>query len=211
MPDSSLDIAALLSELGFESAEDQRRARQVLTDARLTREGKQRIAAEKRARVEELLDSRFHVTCGAPDCTAFANGREPVRAETITKCRVCGGSANRRAIDAAREAFRHAGIKRVVIVGGSPALHDELRRTAPDEWELRLIDGSQRRTLADARADLRWADIVLVWGGTILDHKVSELYTHAKEASRGHIVKCARRSIAALLDEGVRHAARRKR
>jgi hypothetical protein len=90
-----------------------------------------------------------------------------------------------------------------VIVGGSPAVHDEIRREAPRDWELRLVEGTVRRTLDAARADLRWADLVLVWGSSELDQKVSTLYTRE---SNPKVVAIAKRGIAALLEAATKHA-----
>lgn len=55
-----------------------------------------------------------------------------------------------------------------------------------------MPDGQTGR---DAKADLAWADIVVVWDGTELDHKVSRLYTDARDR---RVVTCQRRGIAAL-------------
>ena len=73
-------------------------------------------------------------------------------------------------------ACRAAGLRRVVIVGGSPNYRQQLRELFGDALELRLVIGKERRTQAQARADLVWADAVLLWGGTILDHSLSQLY-----------------------------------
>lgn len=200
----ALDIAQLLEELGFDDADSARAAREALEAARLTNPRKHRIDAAKRPKIERVLEERFLVTCGAEDCARHLGERELVRTGDPSRCWSCHGSANRRAIDVAREAFRKAGIRKVVIVGGSPAVHDELRKAAPPDWDLRLVDGTGRRTLDLARADLRWADLVLVWGSSELDHKVSNLYVHQKEGS-GSVVSVSRRGIAALLEEAVRH------
>ncbi len=208
MPDGSLDIAALLTELGFDTAETQARAREALYEEKLTRPGKARIDSQKRARVEELLAARFLVTCGAAECTRLAGGREVVRAERSTRCAVCQGSANRRAMTEAAALFARHGIRRIVVVGGSPSVREDLLRLKPEGWELRLIDGTERRTLDLARADVRWADLILVWGSSELDHKVSEHYT--READRQRLVTATRRGVAALLEAAMLHLSRRK-
>jgi hypothetical protein len=203
MPESTLAIADLLRELGFDSPESQRRAREALVTDRLTTPTKVGIAGEKRDRVVQSLQSHFLVTCGAPACARGAAGREIVIAEDRARCWICGGSNNRSAVDQAAALFRRHGIRRIVVVGGSPSVHDELRQLAPPEWELRLIDGTTRRTADAAKGDLRWADLVLVWGSSELDHKVSLHYTAAGALAQ-RVVVVNRRGIAALIEGAMR-------
>jgi hypothetical protein len=70
-----------------------------------------------------------------------------------------------------------------------------------------LVDGVERRTKAEAQGDLAWADVVLVWGSSILARKVSTLYT--RDAGSTPVVVVPRRSIEALAGELVRHLAGR--
>ena len=74
-------------------------------------------------------------------------------------------------------ALRALDIDRLLIVGGSPSYHSQLQSLLSEAITLRLIDGKSRRNLKQARADLQWADLTVVWGGTILAHRVSELYS----------------------------------
>lgn len=203
---ADLDIAALLTELGFGADESRLAARRALEEAKLTTPRKQRIDAAKRERVEELLSSRFLVTCGDDACDAHAQGREVLPVASPDQCQVCAGSANRRALDAARGFARKAGIERIVVVGGAPSVHEALLRLKPDEWQLRIVPGTVRRTADQAKGDLRWADLVLVWGSTELDHKVSELYTVHRDP---RCVTINRRGLAALFDAVGEHARRR--
>jgi hypothetical protein len=205
--DTSLDIDELLEAEGFDSPAARAAARLVLEAERLTRPGKGRIDASKRERVLCLLAERCFVSCGAADCEQMGRGRLVVRSVRPESCAGCGGSVNRRAIQAAEQAFARAGIAKVVVVGGSPGLHTELRRIKSPDWALRLVDGTGRRTLEQARADGRWADLVLIWGATQLDHKVSNLYQ--AECPRERVVQTARRGLAALFDEALKHALRR--
>ena len=74
-------------------------------------------------------------------------------------------------------ACERAGHRRVLIVGGSPAYHKALReRQSRGGPGLRLVPGDARRTLSQARRDESGADLLIIWGGTILDHSTSEQY-----------------------------------
>jgi hypothetical protein len=85
------------------------------------------------------------------------------------------------------------GVQRLAVVGGSPPYHSRLRTLFGEALDLRLIDGTGRRTLKQARGDVEWADVVIVWGGTLLDHSLSQLY-------RGEgVLTIAHRGLAGML------------
>jgi hypothetical protein len=204
MADEAVPLADLLLGLGFETPTTQARAREALVAAHLTTPTKQAISAEKRPRVEAVLRERFVVTCSSPGCSPPPDGRERILVHDRHRCWICGGSDNRRTMETAARLFEAAGIARLVVVGGSPSVHEELRQLAPPSWQMRVIDGTARRTSESARGDLRWADLVLLWGSSELDHKVSELY------SGRTVVHVRRRGIAALLEEAIRFAENRR-
>ncbi len=204
-------INAWLAEAGYGLAESRAKARAALEEAKLTRPGKLRISNDKLPKAAAALASRFFLWCGAPACEADAraSGREVVRCEPRSRCERCGGSDNRRAEVALIEACRQQGLSKLVVVGGSPAVREELQATLGDALELRMIDGTERRTSDRARSDLEWADVVLVWGASELHHKVSWLYTQAPPPLRKKVVHVAKRGVAALLSAAVDHLTRR--
>lgn len=212
---SDYDIAELLTELGFLGTRAQTAARASLEAAGLTHSGKRRISAEKLDRVKEHLEASLARSCTDPACRAAVSrprfrgdrSREIVTVDDPRGCEFCGGSDNRRAARRLVALARRNGIRRLCIVGGSPAVRTELEELLGGELELRLIDGTERRTQDRARADVEWADLVMVWGGSELDHKVSRHYTD-QPASRRKLVQLARRGIAALLNAGIEHLER---
>lgn len=201
------EIDAALNELGYGLSDVRQRARSVLEEAGLTRAGKTRISEEKLPKIEALLHERFFLQCGRPECLGYAksSGREPLLAEPKTRCERCGGSANKRAETELVEAFRNKGLRKLVIVGGSPAVREELEAAFADQLELRMVDGTERRTSDRAKSDLEWGDVVLVWGASELHHKVSMLYTNAPPPLKKKVIHVAKRGIAALLAEAVAH------
>jgi hypothetical protein len=205
-----VDIDAWLSSEGFDLPAGRTLAREALETAGLTRAGKTRMSAVKEDRARSLLDAQLYRHCSTPACVAAAarSGRTPVLTAHRNACASCGGSDNRRAEEALVSACQRAGIRRVAIVGGSPSVREELRDALSARLELRLVDGTERRTLAQARLDLDWADLVLLWGGSELDHRVSTLYTGAPSALRRKLVHTSKRGIAALLESAVVHLSR---
>ena len=204
------EIGAFLTELGFGLPDVQGKARAALESAGLTRAGKQRMSDEKLPRAKEVLRSRFILHCDSRECAAFAaaSGRERALASHKSACERCGGSDNYRAETEFLEACARRGARKVVVVGGSPAVREELESKLGSALQLRLIDGTERRTADRARGDLEWADLVLVWGGSELHHKVSMLYTSSPPPLRKKVIHVARRGVAALLAAAVEHLAR---
>lgn len=197
-PPMDLVIDDVLAQLGFRDPASRAHARAALVEAGLTNAKKTRIAEVKLERVRALLVDRFAIVCARASCRASSpRDRIIVDAARPTDCAICGGSSNQREVGRAVEALAGGKIRRVVVVGGSPSTHEELRSLVGNRLELRLVSGTDRRTSRDASADLAWAELVVIWGGTELDHKVSKLYTDAKPTT---VVTCQRRGIAALAE-----------
>ena len=117
-------------------------------------------------------------------------------------CESCGGSANRAALVRATDACRRRGIGRVVVVGGAPGVHAALLSSWPPDLSPRIVSGTGRHTRQDAAAQLAWADVVLVWGATQLDHRVSD---HNTRAASSKVLVVQRRGIEALADALAEH------
>ncbi|MDP2272028.1 MAG: hypothetical protein Q8N23_07525 [Archangium sp.] len=174
----------------------------MLETAGLTRAGKSRMSQEKVERATVLLEEKVFLHCTNPDCLTFAkaSGKEPVSCEPRNTCQRCFGSDNARAVKDVLDACRKRGFSKLVIVGGSPTVRHELERLVPSALELRLVDGTKARPLDQARADLAWGDVVLLWGATELHHKVSNQYQDtATGPLKRKLVHVPRRGIAQLL------------
>jgi hypothetical protein len=197
-------IDDLLRSLGL-TGDAAGRARGVLESERITNPRKVRIAAAKVERARAAVDAAFARLCR--DCAprTDAGGREVVEVPAAA-CMRCGGSRNERALGELAEACRSAGIRRLVVVGGSPDIRRELG-TLGSELELRLVDGTGRRTRAEAQRDLDWADLVVVGGSSELGHKVSNLYTRTGSATP--VVTVPRRGVEAYAASVVEHVRRR--
>jgi hypothetical protein len=196
---ADIDIDEWLNLQGL-GAERRRLGRLALETAGLTRPGKTRLSVEKVARAHQALSSRFALHCHAAACIAWANasGKVPLATETKQTCQRCGGSENARAAQALTE----AGIRKLVVVGGTPATREEIERLLDGRVELRLVDGTRHRPIDRAKADLEWADRVLLWGATELHHKVSKQYADAPTA-KSRVVHIPRRGVAQLLSGAV--------
>lgn len=203
---AEIAIEELLRSLGLEG-ESAALARGVLEHAGLTNPRKQRMAAAKAAAAQAAIDAEIARLCRRCAADAGAETRL-VAVVPAPACARCGGSANLRALDDLAEAARAAGIRRLVVVGGSPDVRRELGRLEP-QLELELVDGTENRRKSQAQRDVAWADVVVVAGASELAHRVSDLYTR-DPAARGKLVVSSRRGVEAIAGEVVRHLELRK-
>ncbi len=196
-PPGDIEKDRLFRELGY--AGDPSPYETALAEAGLSNPRKSRIASSKRQQVRALFESRFFRVCSRGDCRAEARGRAAgrsvVEAASAADCAVCGGSVNRRSVDELVGAAERAGVTRLCIVGGSPATRLELGDAIGDRLALRFVDGTAGHSRAQADTNIAWAGLVVVWGATQLDHKVSILYKGP------NVVVTRRRGIADLAAE----------
>lgn len=201
---TDVPIAAFLSSLGLTGG-DADRARAVLEAAAITNPRKQRLSEAKLSAARAAIEARFARFCASCAARTDAHGRELVIVAPAL-CARCGGSRNDRALTELVEACEAAGVRRVVIVGGSPDVRRELGAVSGGP-ELRLVDGTERRTRPEAQRDLLWADLVVICGASQLAHRVSNLYKG--DAGGPPVVTAPRRSVEAIAGAVVEHARRR--
>jgi hypothetical protein len=201
---TDIEIDELLESLGLSDA-NAADARAVLEAQGITNPRKRRIATSKLDRARDVIDARFARFC-APCAARTDAGERELVVVSRAACVRCGGSRNERALAEFAEACSKAEIRRLVVVGGSPDVRRELR-ALDGRLELRLVDGTERRTRAEAQRDLGWADLVVIGGSSELDHKVSTLYTRRNGGPP--VITVARRGVEAIAEAIVEHARRR--
>lgn len=205
--DDTLSKAEMLRSLGY--AGDHEPLLRALVEAGLTNARKDRINASKLEPVRAALEARFMRVCSRGDCRArapaLAGGREIAPAADQSTCEVCAGSVAQASVDRMVEACLRRGWRRVCVVGGSPNARTTLESAVRARLELRLIDGAGSRRMEDARADIEWADVIVLWGGTQLAHKVSGQYTGPK------VIQMAKRSVQEVAEEVAKSANKEKR
>lgn len=203
---SSLTVDAALEALGIGDVPGRARARAVLDGAGLTNPRRDRVSREKLPRMRETLASAFHLCCTHPPCMAQTGGL-PVLHVRKDQCPVCSGSNTALAAQELITACRQAGIHKVCVVGGSPAVREELRSRVGGQLRLTLVDGTQSPDQTVARAHVRNHDVVLLCGASELDHRLSNTYAAWK--AEGNVIAVARRGAGAILEALVTHARNR--
>ena len=210
----AIGIAEFLEGQGFSNPDAAARARAVLERDGKTNPRKQGIAIAKIASASTLLQATLARICEAcsrlhPDA---ASGREPVIVKA-EDCELCRGSNNRRAARVALNALQQAEVRHVLVVGGWPTALVELRDALTDPAiDLRLVEGRKGlRPISSVERDLSWADVLVVWGNTPLDHALSEPYTSRARAGKFRTPKLTvQGGVEAFCRELHRHAERRR-
>lgn len=198
-------ISDLLKALDV-PAGDAPAVRAVLEKERLTRPGKQRIAAAKLPAVVAVVERSFTMLC---DRCRAQEGVGPDDAAVLTvavaDCRGCQGSDDLRALRAMGDACVRVGLRRIVVLGGSPTVRQRLLDLDFTGVELRLVDGDASKASRRADANAAWADVIIVIASSQLPHSVSIPYTQGA-AAQGKVITVARRGLAALAEEIERFA-----
>jgi len=127
------------------------------------------------ARLEAFLDDRVALLGGCDACPS-AMGRAVVTVPR-ERCDVCAGSDIKRAVRMFIDACLVNGATRVLVVGGSPKYHRQLKELVQHHrLTLELVPGNVQRTKKQAASDQSRVALVILWGATILDHSTSALY-----------------------------------
>ena len=197
-------LTDLLSDHGFER-KDADMALILLQKSGFTRPGKKRIAVSKTSDVSEALKAEFIRVCRKDACIRGAAGDPRKLVRTNARyCDVCGGQDNRRAVDEMLCAMQNGGLKKLLVVGGSPNARRELKRLCNTSCELRFITDEDNPTKNRIVPQMDWADVVLVWASTQISHKATVLLRGPK------VIIVPKRGITALA-HSVRDSLRAKK
>ncbi len=205
MSQESISKVQMLAQIGY--GDDLARADALLCQHGLTNPRKVNINLSKLDAVTKVIQDNFVLVCSRGDCQKSAKEHNDPKLLALASepefCIICRGSRNQSAVDHMIQACQAADIARLCVVGGSPTTRQSFQMLVADRISLRLVPGNMSRTAQQASADIRWADLVMIWGATQLGHKVSSLYTGKS------VVSFAKRSIGVLADEVTRAAGNR--
>ena len=199
---TDVPIAGVLYRHGLDG-DDAERGFAALCDAGLTRSGKKNIAESKIEAAQNVLRAAFFRACHKPACREKAAVAERAGRAVVgtapERCDGCGGEDNRSAVEAMLAGMRRAGRTKLLVAGGAPNSRDELKSLCGQGCELRFLTKDDRPGAKVVNNPVAWADVVVIWASTQLDHKMTQKI-------RGpHVVTCGRRGIAALAQSVLRH------
>ena len=205
MPD--IAIARMFRDFGIATPGAQKTAREALSRAGIisSRPNRTAIASEKVDRARHALETAFVWHCGNGDCRTEA-GASPSLLVDQARCTICGGSKDRSSLKEMASALVGSNVSKVLVVGGTEAKGREIREKSPSGVEWRFVDGTRSKDDRYFRPARRWADIIVIWGSTVLDHRVS---SHFEAKGDARVITVTRRSIGALAEAVVEHLKRR--
>ena len=120
----------------------------------------------------KALDDRVVLACAA--CTPrLPRGVVPVSDLPPEACDLCGGSATQRAFEDLVVACAAANVRRILVLGGSPAYREAAQRLvkgAKSPLSFAFVGEGAKPGKKRANASASTVDLVVVWCGTMLDH-----------------------------------------
>ncbi len=198
-------IKNVLENMGISNLESQRTAADYLV-AQGVISGRKRvnIDAAKVPRVEEYLREGFVWHCPNGECReeARADGGSLLAVES-SHCPYCGGSNDKRALRHMSEALESHVLSRVLVVGGTEKKRREIQAKSgglPVAW--RFVDGTTAKDDRYYRNDRDWADVIVLWSGTPLDHRVSYHFIDHRDR---RIMTARSRGITGVCNAVLRH------
>lgn len=145
------------------------------------------LRVEAVADVARVLEGGVRRVCLAAECRQMAEADRAARvaAQPSATCAYCGGSDNGRAFTAMSRLCVAARVRRVVVVGGGDDSRADVRRRAAElpTPEMVLVEGNRRPDSARAKAKVQGADLVVLWGSTIISHAETDVWKSAAEAA----------------------------
>lgn len=209
---TDITIARMLAGFGVTHPDAVRSAIEALVEAGVlsSRPNRTRIAADKRERVDSAISDTFLRHCNNGDCRQQAASQGGQRKPLLAgqqHCEVCGGSANRSALERMAHAMQERGLSRVLVVGGTEAAEREIRECSTGSVEWRFVNTKVARDDRYHRSNRDWAEVIVIWSSTPLPHKVSRHYEHGGGGIR---VTVTRRGVAAMADGVQEHVERRQ-
>ena len=203
---NDLPIPQMLREFGIADGASQQLARQSLADwGVITRPDRQKIAAYKRDDALTALTVSFRWHCSNGDCSTAARDAPPETPPLLVDqlhCEICGGSKDVSALGRMAAALAAAGLSRVLVVGGTENKCREIREKSPGGIEWKFVDGKAARPDRLLSPYREWAEVIVLWASTVLDHRVS---AHFPARGDDRVITVPRRGIAALADAVAQH------
>ncbi len=188
-------LQAVLSRVGVADVADQA---SILTGLLSSREGATALLRFLRPTDAEglsrLIVDRVRRVCVDAICNQVAKAGEafPMRVDAERDCTVCGGSEDRRWFARMALECDRAGVRRILVVGGSETLHEQLRGlTQGQRIDFRLVSTADEVFPARIQGRIEGCDLLVLFSPGLVDSAVSEPYADAaRRAGRlvAHVV-----------------------
>ncbi len=186
------NLAGLLEAHGLRDLDDQVRALRALLDARESAGAFVRALRNVDAgAIDRLIGDRLTRVCAHPICNQVAAlaGRLAVRVDDEPRCAVCRGSVDRRWFARMVQECGRGGVRRLLVIGGTPATHQLLRDLSQGQpVDLRLVAADEPVSAPRAQSRVEGCDVLVVWSAWVVDPEVTAPYVEAADAQTRPVV-----------------------
>jgi len=138
-------VKAILKKFGVENKGAIKRVRNLLPEHISRLFTHQSLAEEQSILFQQALREKIVFWCGDRVCKRllleFHNEKELVETLASNVCSLCEGSSIRRGMEVMAKACRENDVRRILIIGGSPAAHNEINKHTPAGLTFKLIQG----------------------------------------------------------------------
>ncbi|MSP71086.1 MAG: hypothetical protein EXR76_02640 [Myxococcales bacterium] len=134
-----------------------------------------------------LFTERVTRVCVDPICNQVAEGNDCIvlRVDSERDCGVCLGSPDRRWFHRMVQECDRAGVRRLLIVGGTEACHEVLRVLGQtSRLDLRLVMANEECVPARVQGRVESCDVVVLFGPTLAPAEMTEMYAAAAQKER---------------------------
>lgn len=129
-----------------------------------------------------LITERLRGVCVDPICNQVAAAQDgfALRVDSERDCSVCGGSDERRwFLRMALECDR-AGVRRLLVIGGTDSVHEHLRMLSQGQRvDFRLVTTADELFPARVQGRVEGCDLLILWSSAVVSPAVSEPYGEA--------------------------------
>lgn len=144
------------------------------------------------AALTKMISGRVTRTCAHPLCDEIArlDDRVRVRVDDASRCEICQDSPDRRWFARLVRECARAGVRRLLVIGGSDATQRVLRELAQGQpLDLRLVADAEPAPAARVRGRVEGCDVLVLWSGTLVAPDLSAPYEAAAEAEGRPVVR----------------------
>ncbi|MEZ4474598.1 MAG: hypothetical protein R3F60_28190 [bacterium] len=144
------------------------------------------------AALTKMISGRVARICAHPLCDEIArlDDRLRVRVDDAARCEVCQDSADRRWFARLVRECARAGVRRLLVIGGTDATQRVLRELSQGQpLDLRLVADAEPAPAARVRGRVEGCDVLVLWSATLVDEAQSAPYATAAEAEGRPVVR----------------------
>ena len=188
----------MLRRMGIREAAEQRKAVVALQESGVisARPNRSAIAKFKETAVKEALQTHFFWHCRRGDCTTDSiESGKPLLLVDGESCGASSHSPRQALLSELGDALQERGIGKILLVGGTQEYWQEISSSSPKALNWRFVDGKKAKDERFYRPHKDWADLIVIWASTPLNHKVSKKFPSAGDR---RVVTAAGRGIEAM-------------